>query len=807
MDESKVLPRARLAVCLGVALLVNACGGGGGDATPVAQSDCAVSIAADGSITWPAVRTGDTTYVYTLTPSPTEDEPLQYLAVRQPADTTAGCPAVAFDPNASQSLAASNFDREGQSLSISFDAEPGSDGLIFSRADASVSGGLLNGTAGDDLLPLANATVTVLNATGQQVAQGTTNEYGALIVGLDKLPDDFKVVATGGTMSGKPFIGSLKAEVEAYTTIDANPSITVTPVSTIVAAYRERNPDLSVAEAMTTVKAQLGMPNTLDIDSNLQGTGDYFDNAAFYAAADSVGGVDLLVQAVLSDWDAGVAHSFVPASDVDRQEPSVLMKELLPADELPDYKQSACGSACMRPQSIDIAVSVVGKLWSVYSSYKSMQFTSDVIANLNQINAELKNIKSELGDLKAKLNNAVYDAAYVKIEKWRAAVEPAFGALHWFATNPRNGYPANQLAAWDVRAAANAKIIRNVIKTVDLSVDEVLRDIVAETRGDPMAKFQEAVAGKPSKVGQVPGMLQEYREFIYSSRTGKDVAAQRLFFRPEDSNAIWDHYRYWESLQAQTYLFLADYLEANGQEADLASLKTAYAAALAAEKAAMPMRVLPRDTAIDPFNKFFNGSSITGPNINGAAVGGPMMYARPQFNPGCPSSLNPRIAFDAPWNETVQVALGTYLDCANSAASPYLGLRDWRIPTYLEWQAFTLTSGNPNPGAVTTFEGVRFATVGDWMGARGFNPNMEGQLVYAASTACDGSISFYDTRLSPARYVLRPCSSFKVNFQYISGSFRPFIWFGGNHTVDLYANKGSTGYVFLTRPVNVNEYW
>lgn len=800
----------RLRSLVAGACLVLLAGCMGGDDSTEAQplSTCAATLDVDGSITLPAVATADGTFQYVLIPAPTDNAPRQFLATRSIPAASLDCAAVAFEAASSAVLKADNIDRGGQLLSIEFTPKAGSAGLIFDKTDGTVAGGLLAGNVGGDLTPLAQASLKVHDSSGRVIATGVTNEYGSIILSIEALPDQFNVVATGGTLAGKPFQGSLKAQIENYTTVDVVPSLTLTPLSTIVAAYHERSPALSLNESMSRVKQQLGIPDTFDADSNDQGAGDYFSNTSFYAAADGAGGVDTLVQALLDQWEQGIATNFAPAVAVDRTEPSALMKEL-PVEGL---------------------LGLVGKAYSVYSAYKTQQFQAGVINALIQIQADIRNIKSEMGELKEKVGRLSYDQAFTKVEVWKDVVTPAFTELHWLATNPQRDYkPATETctetpppkgstarmaltagcqryADWLDRAKGAQSKLKRVIRAHDLAVEDGTRGDVLEQRGEPMERFKLALAGSPNVVGapSFVGMLRDYRELVFLAKTNDKVASKRLFFTPEDSNRIWDHYRFWKSLHAQTYFFIADYLAATDQQADLATLKTAYAEGAAAAAKQMPMRVLPMYAVIDPVNRFYNGNPVTGPDIGGARVGGPMMYAPPMFNSTCGGLRPPSREFDSR-NETIQAELKQYLDCANLSATPVFGVRDWRIPTYREWEAFTLTSGIPRPDAVTAFEGRKFSTVGEWMGARGFNPSLEGQLVFAASTACEGSVTVYDDRIR--QYVNRPCSSFTVPFQFISGQWRPFIWFGGNHTVDRYANKGNSGIVYLTRPVNVGEYW
>ena len=795
-------------------MLVNGCGGdgGGGNAsgsTPLAAA-CQATLGENGSVSWPAVKTSEGTYQYTLVPAPNGE----YVATRQTVDASLTCVPLAFNPDASPLLQADHVARAGQRLSIAFSLDPGSDGTVFTKTAGTVKSGLLGGTAGDGYLPLGGAAVTVTSMAGTVVATGTTNAYGALIVGLENLPDHFRVKATGGTLNGQPFQGSLLADVEDYTTGDLRPSVTLTPVSTLVSAYRQRYPALSLGEAMGQVKTRLGLPENADIDSVDQALSDYFDNGVFYAAAAQSGGVDALVQGVLADWEQGVAHTFPPLVAVNRDAPTPFMKELLDDPSAAQASQSAsCGASCMRPQAVMLGLDIVGKLYSVYSAKQNMDFQADVIRKLNILFEEVKLLKTVVGALETKLTGTSYDTAYAKVEPWDKPVIAALEGVRWIATNPEASYkpqydkctmpfpneddtyempagPCKVYAQWNVKVQSALADIGVLQAKLDGTHPFGSFDPEDATKVKDVGAFQRGLAGTATS----DGILRDYRQLIYLSRAGLTVKDQRLFFRPQDSNAIWNHYRYWETVQSFAFLFFADYYETVGKRLKLAELKKRYAQVMDLERQAMPMRVLPANTVIDPFNLYYDGSKVTGAPIGGAAVGGPMMWWTAAEPTACRSLFQSQFTFDAA-NVTIQSDLRNYLGCVNSTAAGK-GLTDWRLGTFREWQAFTLTSGTAKPMAVDP----SYTYMSVWMAARGFDmQGFDGQLVYVAAPECTGSIYFNN------KYT--PCADYRVNFQFVSGQWAPFFVFNGTHSPGRYPEKGSSGWVFLTRPINPGEYW
>lgn len=686
---------ARLFSLVACAFFLHACGPGGDDAPLVA---CAATVEESGEVVLPLVATGDGTFQYTLTPTPAEEFPARYAATRQAADpSSAGCAAVPFNAQSGGMLQATGIQRMGQTLSVSLQEVPGTLGTAFSKAGGSVTGGMLDGYVGERT-PLTGADVVVRNTAGSVVATGTTNEYGALIVMLDSLPDNFRVIVTGGTMSGQPFTGTLKAEMENYTTVEHDVSIKVTPVTTLVAAYHERNPGLSLNEAMAHIKLLLGMPETLDIDADDQSTSEYFDSAAFYAAAAAGGGVDVFVPALLAEWELGEAHSFAPAIAADVQQPTLLMSALLPAADLPDFKTAACAD-CQQPQEAAIAFTIVGKIWDLYQGDKTANWQADVISKLDQIISQMNAIKSSITNIAHLQGEEAYKTDRQTLDPWVNKLTESFDDLQWLATHPAKPVPGNCPAAAGAVASQACKEYLAWPGLVALRKARIqsVTNPGNETLTKPMATFRNALVGNGST-----GMLRHFRRNLVEKLKLPPEGGDSKFFVRVHSLQIWNHYRYWENIQALAYFFYADMHEALGEGAGQTDalgnvvdnsgqkLLVQYKALLADEAAAMPIRVLEsEEMVVDPKNTSWGGVS----------AGGPLVWLPRSI---CSFS---NFVFDRD-NVTIQTNLRYFFDCLNST-SLYRGSTSWKLPTFKEWEAFTLTELRPG------------RNVGEWITQRG----------------------------------------------------------------------------------------
>jgi hypothetical protein len=124
--------------------------------------------------------------------------------------------------------------------------------------------------------PMANMTVNfyaAANKSGPQVegspiATGTSNVNGLFLSSvflpsqvLDSnnwpaAPVNFRVTASGGTMNGSPVMGVLRADVRNY---QSGQAVYVNAVTTLVAAYLDATPGITLADAETAVGKFLGL--------------------------------------------------------------------------------------------------------------------------------------------------------------------------------------------------------------------------------------------------------------------------------------------------------------------------------------------------------------------------------------------------------------------------------------------------------------------------------------------------------------------------------------------------------------------
>lgn len=125
--------------------------------------------------------------------------------------------------------------------------------------------------------PMVNTTVNfyaAANKSGPQVEGSpigidTSNVNGLFVASIflpsqvldssnwPTAPVNFRVTASGGTMNGSPVMGVLRADVRNY---QSGQTVYVNAVTTLVAAYWDATPGITLADAETAVGKFLGLP-------------------------------------------------------------------------------------------------------------------------------------------------------------------------------------------------------------------------------------------------------------------------------------------------------------------------------------------------------------------------------------------------------------------------------------------------------------------------------------------------------------------------------------------------------------------
>ena len=346
-----------------------------------------------------------------------------------------------------------------------------------------------------------------------------------------------------------------------------------------------------------------------------------------------------------------------------------------------------CGEA---PLALDIATSIVGTAYTIYAGEQTAKFEAVVTSKLAAIQAEVRQVKGLVRAVGAEAKRANYFASHQTIRPTEELSIVAMDGLVWLTKHPEKDYkPANQTCAQPFPPreqrgqAIDAKALSPECARYAYWLEDV-KDRIANIKllNDNEDELLIMNNYKTALAGSDKGMLYQYRLLVVGRL--EPIEGQRdtrQFFTPDDSKLIWDHYRYWETIQGLTYFFLADRLVNVSGTTRINAFAAKYKEALDAGKAAMPMRVLPTGTYIDPYNTTFTGIK---------ASPTPLMWFP------SPRTLCNIVGPSAFVYEASQANILNYLKCVNTIPNQAgYGLRDWRLPTLAEWRAFTQVDRSP----------------------------------------------------------------------------------------------------------------
>jgi len=159
---------------------------------------------------------------------------------------------------------------------------------------------------------ISDAGLQIVDTDGNIIAEKqspATSEYGAFMITVQNLPDEFRVVSSGGTEWGEDINYTLMGQFE-----DFNPDtdmIYLNYVTTMICLYLDNNPDKSLSEATNAVKYFLDIPADIDIGAGLYHHNEYFSPMEFERQApegDVIVFLEMLVDQITQASD--LKHAF-----------------------------------------------------------------------------------------------------------------------------------------------------------------------------------------------------------------------------------------------------------------------------------------------------------------------------------------------------------------------------------------------------------------------------------------------------------------------------------------------------------------
>ncbi|MCW3975537.1 MAG: hypothetical protein NWE86_04770 [Candidatus Bathyarchaeota archaeon] len=254
--------------------------------------------------------------------------------------------------------------------------------------------------------PIVGAAVSVYDLDGVKVfeKEDVTHTTGSFVIkigwGIGKwgsyIPDNFTIVASGGTIDNEPFNGTIVRAVHNYSEIRY---YHLNAITTLIKEYLDKHPEMTYVEAQEAVKDFLGVPDLIDMDLVVDSAVYYhgiFDHEYFMFKAEEHGDFDTFIDALLEGIDRGDQQVFVAAGGIGGPTDSRAI--------LGDYKDLAValGKGVADKFGGPIGGAVAGWVLSDIFGVKSAEQKDldEIKQRLEEQNRQLKEIRAQIDALK-----------------------------------------------------------------------------------------------------------------------------------------------------------------------------------------------------------------------------------------------------------------------------------------------------------------------------------------------------------------------------------------------------------------------
>lgn len=359
--------------------------------------------------------------------------------------------------------------------------------------------------AGD---PVAGAAVTLRAANGAPIATAPSDTLasGAFAVEATDLPRDFRVIATGGTVDGRPLASPLAADVQGY---DADHGLVAVDTATnLVAAYRDAHPGTDRGAAWTKVAATLGVPAGLDPSTDFRVPDTMLD---------ARGGLHAAPTASPNGFEIDIAKWAFES-----------------------LRDGANSYECRtNPTSDKCKYAGFGDLLRMVGT-EAQKMHQEVMDKLNQIS-------SQIADLKASLLAAINQSAYENLVNFMnpSAIEQAmldFALVGRTCAGQPAPYPVNSFC--DVELGDNSARYPGKLR-------DQIRDLINSGK---VIALPKQISGDAAS--QTTGVLDASRlPTVFSSAVSK----RHSFFNQADSGQLLGAVRYFTDLEVSMITLAANY--------------------------------------------------------------------------------------------------------------------------------------------------------------------------------------------------------------------------------------------------------
>ncbi len=375
--------------------------------------------------------------------------------------------------------------------------------------------------------PVSSAELSIYNIKGERILEGDSivaDKQGAIVLATEKLPTDFRVVAQRGKLNEGDFDAVLSSEVRGF---DAETDkIYINPVTTIVSAYIDKKPEVTLDEAVRSVKAFLELPEWIDLASGTQLSSEHFSNTQFLSEANMNGGINAFIDTLLTEMKAGKTHPF--KEETLKSVGSTIAKEL--AKGALSYAGGQLMGWGLSKAGIDFGdedhtAEELEKINEGITEMKSQ--LNKMTIQMNAISAQLKNIQNQLKDMLKQITHqqalSEYAGRVAQMSNLISSVDTIQRDLNHFVANP----PANP-----------EKTRQSLINRIENSIVD---------NADTIHNYLVGVAGEKS-------LITLWREIVYEDRFldyydyGR-IKAQFDFFKQYQEAILLLRVEYYHSLE------------------------------------------------------------------------------------------------------------------------------------------------------------------------------------------------------------------------------------------------------------------
>ena len=158
--------------------------------------------------------------------------------------------------------------------------------------------------------PILDAHVTAYDMDGEQIGDteiDAAGVHGSFLFEIKNLPLDFRVIAHEGTHKGDWMSHNLVADIRNYQDTDV---IYVNVVTTIISAYLDKHPEMTLDDARAMVKGFLDVPDWVDLARITHATDEFFSHAKFMIEAELNGGLTVYIDQLTDQMDGEFTQTF-----------------------------------------------------------------------------------------------------------------------------------------------------------------------------------------------------------------------------------------------------------------------------------------------------------------------------------------------------------------------------------------------------------------------------------------------------------------------------------------------------------------